>query len=1344
MTDILQQSLDDIQKRRKNRQRRGILYNSPPSLNIVDDSGEQAIKQLLKSEHPCARQSGIRGLMLQEPQKMLESLKPLKNDKSPQVRLTIVEALADIVEENEEALAMLQKMQQDPDPDVQKAAEHALSSRKKKVTNSKKKTFTPVQEHHSGTGRSEDSEIHIAADDSTDVQDLGTVKIENFEIPYIEIKNGQLFLKWSQEFLQKYLQENFTVYFTEPKIEEPYRIPDTGIFTPREEDKKYFWPDAQGKKILCAEIREDIQELDTQELEKIPFKFDILVDERHSRAKVYCTWARSEYAQMQILNLPKVPIDPVEKFYQVLPLLKKVKPEKLPKEECMPQEERRSLRAFAIQQWEEYQSRNMQTTQELSIKEVLEKHSHFVVLGPPGSGKSTLIQYLVWEISGQKLQGQAKTKIPVLISLREWEQKDRTEHTDFLHYLVKKFNPLPGLKESWWKQQFDSLQGLDENWWKQQLEKGHLLLLLDGLDEISSNFQKNHVNPILHTYSSCSIILTCRTVSFEQHKALEGTPEVFTISGIPTKQRDQYIRSFVQKVGPNYNPEQLIQAIEGSSQIQGLASNPLLLSIICYLSKDGDLLPQTRAMFYRRLILKLMQEHVRQEVHYPSDISLTEEDKLDILALTALDLFQQGERKLVFSSSELTDALERSLEFRQLAGKNGGEKAIALRQDFITNSGLLQGNDDRYFFLHLTIQEYLSAKALARIIEKKSWDTPILLHAQQIPIRTFISHKAWTPLWHEVITLFVGELQNPLPLLQMLSQPKPTPENPHGDDLFRHRLALAAICLGEISEEKKTMLQEINEIASTITTTYFNLWWNYDMENIRDILSWQEKTLPALAQMNALVLPKAMPIQIDVQDHALTFLSWLAYSLREQDGDVRSRALDALEKMGDKAANEQVISSLLSLLRDPDSDVRKLAVYALGEMGDKAANEQVISSLLPLLCDQDSKVRSDAAHALGEMGDKAANEQVISSLLPLLRDQDSKVRSDAVCALGEMGDKAANEQVISSLLSLLRDQDSNVRSDAVCALGEMGDKAANEQVISSLLSLLRDQDSNVRSDAVCALGEMGDKAANEQVISSLLPLLRDQDSKVRSDAAHALEGMGDKAANEQVTSSLLPLLRDQNSDVRSGAAYALGEMGKKAANEQVISSLLLLLRDQDSHVRSSAVEALGKIGEKANEQVISSLLPLLRDQDSHVGNSAVNALRKMGKKAANEQVISIISSLLPLLRDQDPDVRSMAAYALGEMGEKAANEQVISSLLPLLRDQDYNVRRTAVKALEEMGEKAANEQVISSLLPLLRDQDFDVCISTKNFFQHIMQTGMRFFGRKKITIHKIEDLAQVP
>jgi len=101
------------------------------------------------------------------------------------------------------------------------------------------------------------------------------------------------------------------------------------------------------------------------------------------------------------------------------------------------------------------------------------------------------------------------------------------------------------------------------------------------------------------------------------------------------------------------------------------------------------------------------------------------------------------------------------------------------------------------------------------------------------------------------------------------------------------------------------------------------------------------------------------------------------------------------------------VSVLITALKDEDSDVRRKAAEVMDEIGDA----RVVEPLIQALKDEDGSVRSNAAFALGEIGDKRAVEPLIQTL----GDENNTIRRRAAEALGKIGDERAVEPLTNAL-----------------------------------------------------------------------------------------------------------------------------------------------------------------------------------------------------------------------------------------------------------------------------------------------------------------------------------------
>ena len=170
-----------------------------------------------------------------------------------------------------------------------------------------------------------------------------------------------------------------------------------------------------------------------------------------------------------------------------------------------------------------------------------------------------------------------------------------------------------------------------------------------------------------------------------------------------------------------------------------------------------------------------------------------------------------------------------------------------------------------------------------------------------------VDKKAWLPAWQEVIILLAGTLTDPTLetrtdpalLLRLLADEQK-------DDYFRHRLALAGLCLPELPSNFR---QAQSSIIDNITTTSFSLWWLYHNRD-RAAVPHLTRMLPALAQVNGYFSRPGW------EQERMPLLEWCCQQLHRyysyEEPWVNRRAARALGQLGNAAARHpDILPTLL-------------------------------------------------------------------------------------------------------------------------------------------------------------------------------------------------------------------------------------------------------------------------------------------------------------------------------------------------------------------------------------------------------------------------------------------------
>ena len=797
-----------------------------------------------------------------------------------------------------------------------------------------------------------------------------------------------------------------------------------------------------------------------------------------------------------------------------------------------------------------------------------------VILGAPGSGKTTLMSYFAVMLAQSKpevlgLDGDTDW-LPILIRMRDLARHPDQSIIDYARGFAEKriaVNTLP--------------VGFFEHW----LCDGRALILLDGLDEVAEDAKRydvvRRINNFLEQFHRNRAIITSRPAGYR--------PDFFRTEDFPHYQiqpfDDQKISAFIDswynsrfqdQAEAERRKQSLGKALEDNDRIKLLAQNPLLLTIIALIHRYQAVLPKERHKLYEKAVETLL-------ISWDANKELSSDKWLTYLGLDDLRRLMESlaywihthgnvednDSGTLIDRDDLIDQLSRQIKtLKHVQLYQAKEEAKRFVELIRERTGLLnEQGQDCYAFVHKTFQEYLCAQEINYQADNEG-DFEIVLN--QIREHLHNSH------WREVLLLLIGQ-QKPKKAAKAI---RTVVNNKSKYEQWLHRdLLFAGNCL---AEDPKNLRGADSSLVQEILEHLFEFEVS-SKERIGENI--YEQVFQIICSL----------YETDFHAQVLELLKERLDRIDEE------RLLKYRHELGEK---EQVITRLLEQLQDDEYYVRIKAADALSKLGNSSLT--VVNGLIALLQDDNYGVRSSAADALVKLGN--SSETVVNGLLALLQDNDSDVRSTAADALVKLGN--SSETVVNGLLALLEDNDSDVRSTAANALVKLG--KGSETVVKGLLALLEDNDSFARSTAANALVKLG--KGSETVVNGLLALLEDNDSFVRSTAAYALVKLG--KGSETVVKGLLALLEDNDSDVRSTAADALVKLGN--SSDTVINGLLALLQDNDYFVRITAAHVLVELG-NSSDTVVNTLLALLEDNGSSMFmfDRLSDALVELGKTSHN-------------------------------------------------------------------------------------------------------------------------------
>jgi predicted NACHT family NTPase len=553
---------------------------------------------------------------------------------------------------------------------------------------------------------------------------------------------------------------------------------------------------------------------------------------------------------------------------------------------------------------------------------------HILLVGSPGVGKSTaLLRCLVQLAEGEREK--PEPRIPVLISLKRYNINHFScpEDPSGILTLIK-----DTLEPDLWLEVSDIKKLL--------FKDKRLILLLDGLNEMSAGEKRTELEEFRKKCDRCKVPFICTT------RELRGGD-----LGIKRRLEIQPLRSeeverFLQNCLPDQK-QKVLQLLNRDNR--ELSRTPFVLWMLYDLFQKQGTEVETLAEAFHQFF--------QSSKKYKEDAPVADERRqewnrwLEHLAFTMLDNPDPTDPGLIISKKQAEKILIE--EFGDLYG------ASSRIEELLKYHLLELISEKEVSFQHQLIQEYYAAECLLTqlpdLLKKQS-------EQQYTPFQiNYLNYVKWT----EAIALMLGfpEVSD--------SQAKQLVELALDADLM-----LGARLAGEV--KLKVQEQTVDALNQFIAQQNLPEWLKLELlgktqsEEAIEILSQVIEQGGAETRWRAIEALGKIRSENAVRE--------LIQLLEHPDPLVRRNAANELGQLGSETAIPRLI---IVLKDDPDPEIRWKAAYALGEIG----SEKAIFGLCTVLQDLsfDPETRSAAAYALGEIGSEEAIPELFAALKDLGR-----------------------------------------------------------------------------------------------------------------------------------------------------------------------------------------------------------------------------------------------------------------------------------------------------------------------------------------------------------------------
>ncbi|MEH1878809.1 tetratricopeptide repeat protein [Nostoc sp.] len=408
-------------------------------------------------------------------------------------------------------------------------------------------------------------------------------------------------------------------------------------------------------------------------------------------------------------------------------------------------------------------------TQRIDLSHAVRENQYCVILGAPGAGKTTLLRYLALHfatakrddnetVTGGELQEElGKALLPIFFRIADYAERLQQEpELSLLEYLRQFYRQ--------WVAYFQDEAEAGTEMATLLLEKmrqGRCLMLLDGLDEVfeqeSRRLIVERIDQFVNAFSTNKFVITSRIAGYRDVKLSSRFAE-FTIEDMGGEQVEKFLERWCLVIERAQQPEaseaqwqragdeqarKILEAIKDNEGVKRLTANPLLLTILALIHRNGERLPNRRVKLYELAVQTLTEDwQLGKKLPDAPKVLLNQNEVVAFLAPLAYWMHEEKPSGLV-TEAEVEQQLAAKLA--ELNDTNLESDSVRLAvQEFLrkvreTTGLFVERAPGVYGFMHLTFEEYFAARYIAdnevsdilaiirKHLHEPRWNEPILL-----------------------------------------------------------------------------------------------------------------------------------------------------------------------------------------------------------------------------------------------------------------------------------------------------------------------------------------------------------------------------------------------------------------------------------------------------------------------------------------------------------------------------------------------------------------------------------------------------------------------------------------